>query len=163
MLSNKTIAVVVPAYNEESQILQVLEGMPSFVDRIIVVDDCSTDGTATIVMNYISKGYQNNSNIRIFKKAVEQTKYNRAEMVLNDMALREAEYYTPSIITNERPDDDRIIFIKHTKNGGVGAAIASGYKWCLDHQIDCTAVMAGDGQMDPEELEKMLITLKAIA
>ncbi len=28
-----------------------------------------------------------------------------------------------------------------------GAAISSGYKWCLDHQIDCTAVMAGDGQI----------------
>ena len=38
------------------------------------------------------------------------------------------------------------------ENGGVGAAIASGYKWCKDHDIDCTAVMAGDGQMDPNEL-----------
>ena len=37
----------------------------------------------------------------------------------------------------------------------MGAAIARGYKWCLDHNIDCTAVMAGDGQMDPSELEKI--------
>ena len=42
--------------------------------------------------------------------------------------------------------------IEHTQNGGVGAAIASGYKWCKDHDIDCVAVMAGDGQMDPDEL-----------
>jgi len=49
MLFDKTIAVVVPAYNEEKQIRQVLETMPGFVDRIIVVNDCSTDNTAAIV------------------------------------------------------------------------------------------------------------------
>ena len=45
MLNNKTIAVVVPAYNESSQIKMVLDSMPNFVDRIIVVDDCSKDDT----------------------------------------------------------------------------------------------------------------------
>src|SRR5271169_1428611 len=55
MLFNKTVAVVVPAYNEEKQIRQVLETMPDFVDRIIVVNDCSPDNTAAIVLNYISK------------------------------------------------------------------------------------------------------------
>jgi len=155
MLNNKTVAVVVPAYNEESQILQVLESMPSFVDRIIVVDDCSTDRTASVVLNFISNADQNKSSLKLVKKEVAQTKYNRADVVLNDMVLQEAEYYTPGDIVNKQPDDDRIIFIKHTKNAGVGAAIASGYKWCHDHQIDCTAVMAGDGQMDPSELESI--------
>ena len=155
MLNNKTVAVVIPAYNEENQILQVLESMPAFVDRIIVVDDCSTDDTAHVILGYISNADQNKSSLKIVKKEIVPTRYNRAEMVLTDMARKEAEYYTPAIITNKIPDDDRIIFIKHTKNGGVGAAIASGYKWCLDHQIDCTAVMAGDGQMDPEELESI--------
>ena len=55
MLFDKTIAVVVPAYNEEKQIRQVLETMPDFVDRIIVVNDCSTDNTAATVLDYISK------------------------------------------------------------------------------------------------------------
>jgi len=45
------------------------------------------------------------------------------------------------------------------KNGGVGSAIARGYKWCLDHNIDCTAVMAGDGQMDPAELENICLPI----
>ncbi|HUH65749.1 MAG TPA: glycosyltransferase family 2 protein, partial [Syntrophales bacterium] len=49
----------------------------------------------------------------------------------------------------------RIILINNLINGGVGSAIARGYKWCLDHQIFCTAVMAGDGQMDPAELESI--------
>jgi len=55
MLNDKTVAVVVPAYNEEKQIRQVLETMPDFVDRIIVVNDCSQDNTAAIVLDYISK------------------------------------------------------------------------------------------------------------
>jgi len=43
---NKSVCVVVPAYNEQTQILKVLETMPAFVDYIVVVDDASTDDTA---------------------------------------------------------------------------------------------------------------------
>ena len=39
MLQDKTVAVVVPAYNEEKQIGMVIETMPEFVDRIIVVNE----------------------------------------------------------------------------------------------------------------------------
>jgi glycosyltransferase involved in cell wall biosynthesis len=45
--------------------------------------------------------------------------------------------------------------ISNINNCGVGSAIARGYKWAKDHGIDCTAVMAGDGQMDPAELESI--------
>ncbi len=62
------------------------------------------------------------------------------------MAEKELEYFIPSQIANENPESDRVILINHLSNGGVGAAIARGYKWCIDHHIDCTAVMAGDGQ-----------------
>jgi glycosyltransferase involved in cell wall biosynthesis len=44
-----TIHVVVPAYNEEPHIAGVVAGMPAYVDRIFVVDDGSTDGTARAV------------------------------------------------------------------------------------------------------------------
>ncbi len=53
MLEGKTIAVVVPCYNEQTQIGQVLSTMPDFVDRVIVVDDTSTDGTCAAVRRYI--------------------------------------------------------------------------------------------------------------
>jgi len=42
------------------------------------------------------------------------------------------------------------------KNSGVGGAIAEGYKWCREHQIGATAVMAGDAQMDPADLPSLL-------
>ena len=49
MFEGSSIAVVVPCYREETQIRGVIETMPSFVDRIIVVDDHSPDGTADVV------------------------------------------------------------------------------------------------------------------
>jgi glycosyltransferase involved in cell wall biosynthesis len=53
-------------------------------------------------------------------------------------------------------DDSRIVFIRHEKNSGVGAAIVSGYKRALEDGIDIVAVMAGDNQMDPEQLPHLL-------
>nr|WP_247420208.1 glycosyltransferase family 2 protein [Halomarina salina] len=48
----KSIGVVVPAYNEEQFVGGVVETMPPFVDRIYVVDDRSTDDTWSVVTDY---------------------------------------------------------------------------------------------------------------
>ncbi|MEA3447013.1 MAG: glycosyltransferase family 2 protein [Bacteroidota bacterium] len=155
MIKNKTIAVVVPAYNEEKQIEMVIETMPDFVDRIVIVNDKSKDKTAEIVKQAINKDKHNYSNSRIRPLKPERNRYNEADVLITEMAEREKVYFTSHEIFNETSDSDRIILINHLDNGGVGAAIATGYKWCKDMQIDCTAVMAGDGQMDPSELESI--------
>jgi glycosyltransferase involved in cell wall biosynthesis len=108
MFENAKVAVVVPCYNEELLIGRVIETMPEFVDRIYVVDDCSTDRTAERVLECASK------------------------------------------------QPDRIKFIRHPINQGVGGAIASGYKAALHDAMDVTAVMAGDAQMDPEDLPRVV-------
>ncbi|MCP4303619.1 MAG: glycosyltransferase family 2 protein [bacterium] len=48
-LGNKRIAVLIPAYNEGSQIRRVLDSVPDYVDRIVVIDDASQDNTASEV------------------------------------------------------------------------------------------------------------------
>lgn len=108
-LKNKKIAVVIPAHNEKKMIEKVIQEIPSFVDKIIVVDDASTDGT----INQINKC------LKIYK--------------------------------------NKLIVIKNKVNQGVGAAIVLGYKSALREKMDVTAVMAGDGQMNPAELKSICL------
>ncbi len=153
MLNNRTIAVVVPAYNEETQIGLVIESMPEFVDRIIIVNDCSTDNTSAIVKEQIKKSEQHSVKISNVLNEVIPDRYNKASIVVQQLQQEEIQRFPPSEVTNVSEETDRIILIEQGVNSGVGAAIARGYKWAKDYGIDCTAVMAGDGQMDPSELE----------
>jgi glycosyltransferase involved in cell wall biosynthesis len=156
MLNNKTIAVVVPCYNEEKQIGMVIETMPDFVDRIVIVNDNSKDQTEAIVLEYIRQDKTPSIVItNVSETEFQLNRYNHADRVLHEKNKSERTLFVPSKVLNAQPDTDRIILISHLVNGGVGSAIATGYKWCKDHHIDCTAVMAGDGQMDPSELEKI--------
>lgn len=155
MLYVKKVAVVVPCYNEEKQIGEVIENMPDFVDRIVIVNDCSTDNTRKIVEHYIQNDNREKIYIPEFPTKISQNKYNEADIFVQQMNQLEKKFFPPQEIVNQNPENDRIILINHLVNSGVGASIASGYKWCKNHEIDCVAVMAGDGQMDPAELENI--------
>lgn len=48
--------------------------------------------------------------------------------------------------------DRKIILVRHDENQGVGAAIVSGYKKAIEMELDAVGVMAGDAQMNPDEL-----------
>ncbi|MCI5132932.1 MAG: glycosyltransferase family 2 protein [Candidatus Electrothrix sp. EH2] len=107
MYLEKTIGIVIPAYNEEKLIGKVIGTLPEYVDNIVVVDDCSQDKTAAVVQSLAAS-------------------------------------------------NEKITLLQHEQNKGVGAAIATGYIWARDHQVDVTAVMAADFQMDPEDLPSIL-------
>ncbi len=113
MFEGRRVTVVVPAYNEEKLIGRVLDTMPALVDRIIVVDDASRDGTAAVVE-----------------------------------AARERQ-------------PERVLLLKLARNAGVGGAIVAGYEAALEENDDgaLVAVMAGDAQMDPADLPRLLLPL----
>ncbi len=52
------VSIIIPMYNTEKYIGECLDSIlaQTFTDfEVIVVDDCSTDGSAAIVQKYISK------------------------------------------------------------------------------------------------------------
>jgi len=105
MLEGTRVAVVVPAFDEERLVAETIRGIPEFVDRILVVDDASRDGTASAA---------------------------------------------------EGVGDPRVEILRHERNRGVGAAIATGYGRALEEELDVTCVMAADNQMDPAELRELV-------
>ena len=107
MLEGKTVAVVVPAHDEEALIDATLQGIPSFVDRIFVVDDASTDATAESV------------------RAIDDP---RVELIVHDAQPR-------------RRRGDR-----HRLQARARARVPTRPR-----------VMAGDNQMDPDELEALAL------
>lgn len=108
MYRGKKVSVVVPAYNEETQIGRVIETMPDFIDMIVIINDRSKDRTSEVVIKH------------------------------------------PAY------PDGKVTLIEHEINQGVGGAIATGYKWSRDNGYDISVVMAGDGQMDPDDLPAIL-------
>lgn len=105
MYQGLRLAVVVPAFNEEHKIKAVLDGMPAYIDHVLVVDDGSADETAAVAMAVPRGGLE---------------------------------------------------VLRHSKNLGVGAAVATGYRRALELRCDVALVMAGDGQMDPRDVPVLL-------
>ena len=63
---------------------------------------------------------------------------------------------TGETVKEYQKEDSRIIYLRLKRNEGVGGAIVTGYKWARDHEVDISAVMAGDAQMDPRDLPRLL-------
>lgn len=55
MYKKLTLAAVIPAYNEEKLITKTVETLPSFVDKIILINDGSSDNTLNVVKNLAKK------------------------------------------------------------------------------------------------------------
>jgi glycosyltransferase involved in cell wall biosynthesis len=61
---------------------------------------------------------------------------------------------TPEMIKQSL--NGRTVHIRHETNMGVGAAIVTGYKAALKDGIEVVAVLAGDNQMDPAYLPRLI-------
>ncbi|MGM0559337.1 MAG: glycosyltransferase family 2 protein, partial [Myxococcota bacterium] len=100
---DSSISIVVPAYKEQALLQETVQGIPAWVDHVIIVDDGSPDRTHDVACEVAST-------------------------------------------------DGRVRVIRFGYNRGVGAAIVRGYKEVLALDSDVAVVMAGDNQMDPQDL-----------
>ncbi|KTG07828.1 glycosyl transferase family 2 [Haloprofundus marisrubri] len=125
MYEGKTIGAVIPAYNEEKFIGEVIETLPEFVDRAYVIDDGSSDDT----WNAICRA-----------------------------AERVNEGWEAPAPRADGGDgyDRRVVPIQHEVNRGVGGAIKTGYQHALTDHVDVTTVISGDGQTEPDIVERII-------
>lgn len=138
MYKNKTVSVVVPAYNEEAFIGDVIETIPAFVDRVYVVDDCSTDGTWDEI-----------------ERRVDWT-FTSVDAYASASAPTPAVVGTESMADGGRDTDSSVVAIRHDTNRGRGGAVKTGYRLALQAGSDVIVAMDGDGQMDPNVLDRIV-------
>lgn len=63
MYKKQKVCVVIPCHNEETQIKRVIENIPEFIDKIVIVDDKSKDKTIDVV----NKCQENNHKIYLIQ------------------------------------------------------------------------------------------------
>ena len=63
---------------------------------------------------------------------------------------------TWDVVTEISNTNSKVVAIRHEKNSGVGAAIETGYKSAIEVECDLIVVMAGDGQMNPNDLASLI-------
>jgi glycosyltransferase involved in cell wall biosynthesis len=166
MYKGKHISVVVPAYNEESQIESVVDKMPEIVDTIIIVNDTSTDKTKEVIeglqkrndkvklVNHdinqgvggaIASGYMfaNNSgtDIAVVMAGDNQMSPDDLPAILDPVADEKADYSKGNrLITGEAYQ--RIPKVRYFGNAVLSllTKIASGYWHVADSQTGYTAI-----------------------
>lgn len=126
MYKDTTVGVVVPAYNEEGFVGEVIETVPSFVDRVYAIDDASTDDTW---------------------REIREAAHRENEVPLDPITATSG-----GTTVFQRP----VVALRNEENRGVGASIKRGYSRALADGLDVVAVMNGDGQMDPEMLDRIV-------
>ena len=110
MYKDKRIAIAIPCYKVERHLERVVAGVPDFVDKILLVDDCSPDDTPKIM-----------------------------EQIANA--------------------DSRVETLHNTKNLGVGGAMKTAFRRCIDSDVDVVVKLDGDGQMDPTFIASLVDAL----
>ncbi|MHC3436832.1 glycosyltransferase family 2 protein [Natrialbaceae archaeon A-gly3] len=140
MYQGHTVGVVIPAYNEVGFVGDVIREIPAFVDRIFVIDDCSTDDTWGEILEAAeadreARSFENGADSRLAADGGAVALTERA--VVNDPV-------------------GRVHPIQHRENRGAGGAIKTGYLAALVDGVDVTVTVDADGQMDLSQLPRLL-------
>ncbi|MDQ2051492.1 glycosyltransferase family 2 protein [Natronolimnohabitans sp. A-GB9] len=141
MYRGATVGVVLPAYNEEGFVGDVIREMPDYVDRIYAIDDRSTDNTWGEILEAASQD---------------------ADTVPTDEVASDTPLVTDggaSALTERASVADpvgRVVPIRHRENCGAGGAIKTGYLAASEDELDATVTVDADGQMDLSQMPRLL-------
>lgn len=156
MYEGYTIGVVIPAYNEEGLVGDVIRDVPTYVDRIYTIDDRSTDGTQAEILNAAEREATNWSTEHGTGGGSSRYRLDGSATLSRGEASRTRfdAQFTNRVETVERIG--RVVSIRHAENRGAGGAIKTGYLAALVDDLDVVATIDGDGQMDPTYLDRFL-------
>jgi len=184
MYKGQSVAVVITAYNEAGFVGTVIETLPSFVDRAYVVDDASTDDTwAEIERHAVATDGGRVTNSTDDDRVTNSADGGRVTSSTDGGILEESSGIedvgdasgvgegvgengdgvgtdprgsTQAADADGAAGDTLVVPIRHETNRGVGAAVVTGYRRAYADGMDVVAVMNGDGQMDPDILDRIL-------
>lgn len=143
MYKGKTVGVVVTAYDEAAFVGGVIETVPDFVDRIYAVDDASPDDSWDVIQEVAAE--------------INARESAPPEVVADGSGTAPGRETTIGGDTDDADGDDRrVVPIRHEENRGYGGAVKTGYRRAAADGIDVVAVLNGDGQMDPDILDRII-------
>ncbi|GAB7020442.1 glycosyltransferase family 2 protein [Halostagnicola bangensis] len=147
MYRETSVGIVMPAYNEEGFVGDVIREMPAYVDRMYVIDDRSTDGTWDEILEAARADRAKRAN-RSVDGAREPPGSDHLRADGGAGALTERATVHESI--------GRVVPIQHRENMGAGGAIKTGYLAALEDGVTATVTVDADGQMDLSQMQRLL-------
>lgn len=172
MYRDHTVGLVIPAYNEEGFVGDVVREIPDIVDAVFLVDDASTDGT------WAEMGRAMREVTRTSGAADTAAEPNPDQTPESDAGARVSDPLEGSMTQMARAirrrgtvadggDSPgarvdavdrvgRMTRLRHAENRGAGGAIKTGYLVAMWSGVDLVATVDGDGQMDIDRLPALL-------
>lgn len=161
-IKNEKVVVVIPAYNEEKNILRTIENIRKIelIDEIVVVDDGSTDKTSDVVKELGVKLItleKNSGKGYAIKKAIEEVDYGYMVLLDGDLgsSSKEVNKLIRPVLDNEC-DVTIARFGKAKKKGGFGLVknlAKYGVYFYTGKKIDTT--LSGQRVYKKEVIEKI--------
>jgi len=114
---NERVCAIVPAFNEARHIGALLEGIKKRLEHIIVINDGSTDLTASIAVS---------KNVRVIQNTSNKGKGNALRQGF-DLALKDGYEYIITIDADGQHDPEEVPrFIDRISSAGEGTGLVSG-------------------------------------
>lgn len=170
MYRDHTVGLVIPAYNEERFVADVVRDVPDIVDEVFLVDDASTDETWAEMGRAMREVAPTTGAVDSTGEPDSATEAGPTAGVSDPLEGSMAQT-ARTISRRERVADGgdspggrvdavdrvgRVTRLRHAENRGAGGAIKTGYLVAMRSGVDLVATVDGDGQMDVDRLPAVL-------